>query len=192
MTGILVGYARVSTQEQNLYLQQDALKKAGCTKIVTDEMSGSVSERPGLEKLKDILRPGDTLVVWRLDRLGRSLRHLIDHVNKLEEQGIGFKSLQETIDTTTSTGRLIFHIFASLAEFEKNLIRERTTAGLVAARARGKLGGRPSKLEPNKKDLAIKLYNEKTYEVQEICRMMGISKPTLYKYINKNAGQYTE
>ncbi len=188
MTGILVGYARVSTQEQNLHLQQDALKKAGCTKIVTDEMSGSVSERPGLEKLKDILRSGDTLVVWRLDRLGRSLKHLIDHVNKLEEQGIGFKSLQETIDTTTSTGRLIFHIFASLAEFERNLIRERTTAGLVAARARGKLGGRPSKLEPNKKDLAIKLYNEKTYEVQEICRMMGISKPTLYKYINKSSG----
>lgn len=97
-----------------------------------------------MEKLKDILRPGDTLVVWKLDRLGRSLRHLIDHVNKLEEQGIGFKSLQETIDTTTSTGRLIFHIFASLAEFERNLIRERTTAGLVAARARGRLGGRPS------------------------------------------------
>lgn len=130
-----VGYARVSTQEQNLDLQQDALKQAGCVKVITDEASGSIADRPGLIKLKDTLREGDTLVVWRLDRLGRSLKHLIEFIYYLENKGIGFKSLHETIDTTTSTGKLVFHIFGALAEFERNLIKERSKAGLVAARA---------------------------------------------------------
>src|SRR3990167_1028428 len=136
-----IGYARVSTLEQNLNLQIDALKKEGCEKIITDEMSGSVADRPGLTKLKELLRRGDTLVVWRLDRLGRSLKHLIEWINELDEKGISFKSLQETIDTNSSTGKLIFHIFGALSEFERNLIRERTRAGLEAARVRGRQGG---------------------------------------------------
>lgn len=183
-----IGYARVSTLEQNLNLQIDALKKAGCKKIITDELSGSVAERPGLNKLKETLREGDILVVWRLDRLGRTLKHLIDWVNELEQQGIGFKSLQETIDTTTSSGKLIFHIFAALAEFERNLIRERTRAGLEAARTRGRQDGRPKILPENKRELVTKLYEGKEHSIKEICQMMGISKPTLYKYIREQNG----
>ena len=135
-----IGYARVSTHDQNLDLQKDALEKAGCQKIFVDEISGTVAKREGLEKAKEILRQGDVLIVWRLDRLGRSIRDLIDWVTSLEEEGIGFKSLQESIDTTTSSGKLVFHIFAALAEFERNLIRERTKAGLEAARSRGRRG----------------------------------------------------
>lgn len=180
-----IGYARVSTQEQNLDLQQDALKKAGCEKIITDEASGSIAERPGLIKLKDTLRKGDTLVVWRLDRLGRSLKHLIEFIYYLEDKGIGFKSLHETIDTTTSTGKLIFHIFGALAEFERNLIRERSGAGLIAARARGRLGGRPKRLNTDKRRLVIEMYRERKRTVKEICQVVGISKPTLYKYLRE-------
>jgi DNA invertase Pin-like site-specific DNA recombinase len=143
---MLIGYARVSTHDQILNLQQDALAKAGCTKIFTDTASGTKAERKGLEESLNYVRKGDTLVVWRLDRLGRSLPHLIATMTDLEERGIGFKSLTENIDTTTSGGKLIFHIFGALAEFERNLIRERTTAGLIAARARGKkaAGQKPS------------------------------------------------
>ena len=148
-----VGYARVSTLEQNLDLQIDALKKEGCEKIITDEISGSVADRVGLSKVKELLRKGDTLVVWRLDRLGRTLKHLIEWVHDLSDKGIGFKSLQETIDTTNSSGKLIFHIFGALSEFERNLIRERTQAGLAAARARGRQGGRPQKLKKDKQKL---------------------------------------
>ncbi|WP_419421426.1 recombinase family protein (plasmid) [Legionella sp. D16C41] len=184
-----IGYARVSTLEQNLDLQLDALKQAGCTKIITDEISGSVAERPGLKKVKELLREGDTLVVWRLDRLGRSLKHLIEWVNELQAQAIGFESLQESINTITSTGQLIFHIFGALAEFERNLIRERTKAGLAAARARGRQGGRPKQLEPSKRKLAVKLYQEREHTVQEICRMMGVSKPTLYQYLREHDEQ---
>lgn len=180
-----LGYARVSTLEQNLDLQLDALKQAGCQKIITDEMSGSVADRPGLTKLKETLREGDTVVVWRLDRFGRSLKHLIEWVNELKEMGVGFLSLQESIDTTTSTGQLIFHIFGALAEFERNLIKERTKAGLTAARARGRLGGRPKQLEPSKRQLVAKLYRAQEHTVHEICQMMGISKPTLYKYVRE-------
>lgn len=180
-----IGYARVSTLEQNLDSQLDELKKAGCKKIITDEISGSVADRPGLKKLKEQLREGDTLVVWRLDRLGRSLKHLIEWVNELKALGIGFESLQESITTTTSSGQLIFHIFGALAEFERNLIRERTKAGLEAARARGRLGGRPKRLELNKRKLTLKLYLAKEHTVQEICKMMGISKPTLYQYLKE-------
>lgn len=183
-----IGYARVSTLEQNLNLQIDALKQAGCEKIITDELSGSVAERPGLNKLKELLRKDDILMVWRLDRLGRTLKHLIEWINELEQQGIGFKSLQETIDTTNSSGKLIFHIFAALAEFERNLIRERTRAGLEAARVRGRQGGRPKILTENKCELAVKLYEDKKHSVKEICQIMNISKPTLYKYIKKQNG----
>jgi DNA invertase Pin-like site-specific DNA recombinase len=180
---MLVGYARVSTYDQNLDLQKDALSQAGCEKIFVDHMSGAASERPGLEEAVAYVREGDTLVVWRLDRLGRSLRHLIDLVGQLEEKSIGFKSLQESIDTTSSGGKLIFHIFGALAEFERNLIRERTSAGLTAARARGRKGGRPKALDPQKRKVALKLYKAREHTVQEICKIMGISKPTLYGYL---------
>jgi DNA invertase Pin-like site-specific DNA recombinase len=152
---MLIGYSRVSTHEQTLNLQQDALEKAGCTKIFTDTASGAKTERKGLEQALTYVRKGDTLVVWRLDRLGRSLPHLITTLTGLEEQGIGFKSLTENIDTTTSGGKLIFHIFGALAEFERNLIRERTQAGLVAARARGKKGGRPKVLIGKQVGIAV-------------------------------------
>src|SRR5438270_4152035 len=140
---MLIGYARVSTSDQTLNLQKDALEKIGCSKIFTDIMSGSTTERQGLDEALSFVREGDTLVVWRLDRLGRSLKHLIETITSLNNRKIGFKSLTESIDTTTSNGRLIFNIFASLAESERDLIRERTKAGLAAARARGRVGGRP-------------------------------------------------
>ena len=141
-----IGYARVSTQEQNLDLQKDALKRAGCKKIIEDIASGKTENRPGLDRVRELLREGDVLVVWRLDRLGRSLKHLIELMTELEQKKIGFQSLQESIDTTSPGGKLIFHMFGALAEFERNLIRERTRAGLDAARARGRKGGRPKKL----------------------------------------------
>jgi DNA invertase Pin-like site-specific DNA recombinase len=180
------GYARTSKLEQNLDLQIDELKKAGCEKIITDKISGSVAERPGLAKLKEQLRPNeDVIVVWRLDRLGRSLKHLIDWFIELEKNGIEFQSLHEKIDTSSPTGKLIFHLFGALAEFEKNLIQERTQAGLAAARARGRLGGRPKRLDSGKRSLVVKLYKDKESTVKEICNMMGISKPTLYKYLRE-------
>ena len=149
---MLIGYARVSTDDQDFALQEDALKNVGCNKIYYDKMSGARSERPGLREALDYLRDGeDCLVVWRLDRLGRSLKNLIEMMNLLEERSIGFQSLQESIDTTTSGGKLIFHIFGALAEFERNLIRERTKAGLAAARARGKKGGRRKALDEEKR-----------------------------------------
>lgn len=185
------GYARVSTLEQNLDLQIDALKEAGCEKIITDEISGSVAERPGLSKLREQLRRGDTLVVWRLDRLGRSLKHLLKLVSELERLGVGFQSLQENIDTSSPTGKLIFHIFGALSEFERNLTRERTKAGLEAARARGRQGGRPNKLSQEKIQTAKELYaqreNEKSkkWSIDEICDMVKVSRPTLYKYLRE-------
>lgn len=188
---MLIGYARVSTLEQDVALQIDELDKAGCERIFRDKVSGTNAERPGLQEALDFLRVGDSLVVWRLDRLGRSLRHLIDTVSALEERGIGFRSLQEAIDTTTSGGRLIFHIFGALAEFERNLIRERTMAGLRAARARGRMGGRPRKLDAKKTELAYQLYDEKKYAVNEICQMLGVSKPTLYAYLSLRKAMQT-
>jgi len=183
---MLIGYARISTHDQNLDLQKDALEKAGCKKIYVEQMSGSSRIRPELEKTLEMLRNGDTLVVWRLDRLGRSLKHLIELISKLEQREIGFKSLMESMDTTTSGGKLIFHIFGALAEFEHNLIKERTSAGLAAARARGRNGGRPLKLDEKKRELAIKLYNERERSIKEICQIMGVSKPTLYTYLHKH------
>jgi DNA invertase Pin-like site-specific DNA recombinase len=180
---MLIGYARVSTDDQKLNLQQDALHTAGCEKIFEDYLSGARATRPGLTSALEMARSGDTLVVWRLDRLGRSLKDLIQLTETLKQGSIGLQSLQESIDTTTSSGQLIFHLFGALAEFERNLIRERTNAGLVAARARGKLGGRPKALDSNKRQLAVKLYNDRQYPIGEICKMMGISKPTLYNYV---------
>jgi DNA invertase Pin-like site-specific DNA recombinase len=185
---MLIGYARVSTHEQTLNLQQDALTKAGCTKIFTDTASGAKTERKGLEQALTYVRKGDTFVVWRLDRLGRSLPHLIATMTALEERGIGFKSLTENIDTTTSGGKLIFHIFGALAEFERNLIRERTQAGLVAARARGRIGGRPRALTPQHIRIAQSLYDDPNNSIQDICRTLKISKFTLYRYINTREG----
>jgi len=182
---MLIGYARVSTADQNANLQVDALKQAGCEKIFTDKISGTVADRPGLSKAKELLRKGDTLVVWRLDRLARSLKDLIDWVSYLEQEGVALKSLQESIDTTTSTGKLVFHIFGAMAEFERNLIQERTQAGLTAARARGRVGGRPAKLSTGKKQMAINLYKAGQHSVKEICEMAGVSRPTFYKYLNE-------
>ena len=185
---MLIGYARVSTDDQNLDLQKDALKDAGCERILEDHVSGAKAERPGLKTALDYARDGDVVVVWRLDRLSRSLKDLIEMVNTLESRGIGLKSLHEAIDTSSSSGKLIFHVFGALAEFERNLIRERTHAGLAAARARGRKGGRPKSLNEDKQKLAIKLYDEKKHTVAKICQMMGISKPTLYKYIESAKG----
>lgn len=178
-----IGYARVSTQEQNLDLQKDSLKRAGCKKIIEDVASGKTENRPGLDHVRELLREGDVLVVWRLDRLGRSLKHLIELMTELEKQKIGFQSLQESIDTTSPGGKLIFHMFGALAEFERNLIRERTRAGLDAARARGRKGGRPKKLNEKERELAVELYNHKTRGIDEICTALKISKPTLYAYV---------
>ena len=180
---MFIGYARISTGDQNLDLQRDALKQAGCTKIFEDQTTGAKTDRPGLKEALSYVRAGDILVVWRLDRLSRSLRDLIEMITLLESKGIGLKSLQELIDTASTSGKLIFHIFGALSEFERNLIRERTHAGLKAARARGRKGGRPKALNADKQDLAIKLYDEKQHTVDKICEIMGISKPTLYKYI---------
>ena len=180
---MLIGYARVSTEDQNLDLQRDALETAGCEQIYTDRVSGTKARRPGLEQALSHLRAGDTLVVWRLDRLGRSLRHLIDTVTELQEKGIGFKSLTESIDTTTSGGRLVFNIFASLAEFEREIIRERTQAGLQAARARGKTGGRPKALTDKQVEMLNQLAADPNRSVNEICQTLGISRKTFYRYV---------
>src|SRR5438270_10163632 len=166
---MLIGYARISTQEQTLDLQKDALEKIGCTKIFTDIISGAKAERKGLQEAIEYVREGDTLVVWRLDRLGRSLKHLIETITKLNNRKIGFKSIQENIDTTTSGGKLIFHIFGALAEFERDIIRERTSAGLQAARVRGRLGGRPKALNSKKASIAQALYKDKNNSITDIC-----------------------
>jgi DNA invertase Pin-like site-specific DNA recombinase len=177
---MLIGYARVSTHEQTINLQQDALNKAGCSKLFTDTGSGAEAERKGLEDVLNYVRKGDFLVVWRLDRLGRSLPHLIATMTDLEERGIGFKSLTENIDATTSGGKLIFHIFGALAEFERNLIRERTQAGLTAARARGRKGGRPKALTYQRRSIAQELYDT-GHPIQDIRRTLKISRATLYR-----------
>jgi len=179
---MFVGYARVSTTDQNLDLQKDALLAAGCGRIFTDTASGSKSERPGLADALGHCRPGDTMVVWKLDRLGRSLPHLVETVRGFADLGIGFKSLQEDIDTTTSGGKLVFHIFASLAEFERDIIRDRTKAGLTAARARGRKGGRPVGVDEKKRKATLALKKDAGRSVKEICGIVGISRNTYYKY----------
>lgn len=179
----LIGYARVSTQDQNTGMQIDALQAAGCEKVFTDKASGASADRPELESALNYLRDGDVLVVWRLDRLGRSLKHLVEVVADLETKGIGFRSLNESIDTTTAQGKLIFHIFAALAEFERDLIRERTKSGLAAARARGRKGGRKPSLSPKKIQVARQMYAQGDSTVAEIAKVLGVSRATIYRHL---------
>jgi len=183
---MMYGYARVSTEDQKLNLQLDALKNAGCNKIFKEKISAA-RERPELEKMISLLEKGDCIVVWKLDRLGRSLRHLIDLVKSFEEKKVKFVSLQDNINTQTAQGRFIFNLFASLAEFERDIIRERTYAGLIAARARGKKGGRPKGLSLEaqlKAQYAKKLYADKSLSIDFICKKVGVSRRTLYNYIH--------
>ena len=182
----LIGYARVSTQDQSTGMQIDALKAAGCDKIFTDKASGASANRPELEAALNSLRDGDVLVVWRLDRLGRSLKHLVAVVADLEKMGIGFRSLNESIDTTTAQGKLIFHIFAALAEFERDLIRERTKSGLAAARARGRKGGRKPSLSPKKIQVARQMYAQGDSTVAEIAKVLGVSRATIYRHLDRD------
>ena len=183
-----IGYARVSTSDQHLYMQEDALKSDGCEQIFHDIASGAKTERLGLEEALAYARAGDVVVVWKLDRLGRSVQHLIQTIKCLSDKGIGFKSLQENIDTTTSGGKLIFHIFSALAEFERDLIQERTRAGLKAARARGRLGGRPPLLKTDEIKKMLGYYDEQKVTVDEICKIFNISRPSFYNYLNKRKG----
>jgi len=181
---MLIGYARISTQDQSLSLQKDALTKAGCQRIIEDVASGKRQDRSGLAELKAMLREGDIVVVWRLDRLGRSLKQLITLIEEFQQMGVGFKSLTESIDTTSPGGRLFFHIVGALAEFERNIIVDRTKAGLEAARARGRLGGRPKKLTMAQRQNVIDLYDGNHHSLKEICEIHGISKTTLYTYLH--------
>ena len=180
-TPMNIGYCRVSTQDQNLELQLDELKKAGCEKIFQDVASGSKYEREGLQDAIAFAREGDCVVVWKLDRLSRSLRHLIDTVNQLKERGVGLRVLTQNLDTTTPSGTLVFHIFGALAEFERLLIKERTNAGLAAARARGRVGGRPKAMDEKKIQIAQSLYVDGKTTVSEICDTLNVSKATLYR-----------
>jgi DNA invertase Pin-like site-specific DNA recombinase len=178
-----IGYARVSTAEQNIDMQTRALEAAGCVRVFSEHISSRKEARPQLEAALDYCRPDDVLVVWRLDRLGRSIRELIDIVNLLAERGIGFMSLTESLDTTTPGGRLVFHVFAAQAEFERDLIRERTMAGLAAARARGRKGGRPRKLNAKQIALAGRLMKGRETPVGEIAETLGVNRATLYRYL---------
>ena len=180
---MLIGYARVSTADQDLALQLDALEGAGCERVYKERASGARADRPALAEAFGHLREGDVLVVWRLDRLGRSLKDLIARVAELEEKGVGFRSLTESIDTTTAGGRLVLHVFGALAEFERELIRERTMAGLAAARARGRKGGRPPKMTRAKVRQAAVLLADPETEVGAVCETLGVSKSTLYTYV---------
>jgi DNA invertase Pin-like site-specific DNA recombinase len=182
-----IGYARVSTKDQKLELQLDALKAAGCEQIYQEKASARDLERQQLKKMIESLRKGDVVVVWKLDRLSRYLKGLIEQVNTFQENGVGFISLQDSIDTTTPQGRLIFNIFASLAEFEREVIRERTNAGLAAARSRGRLGGRPKGLSKEaiaKAHAAKALYDRKEKSIKEIAEVLGIGRATLYRYLD--------
>lgn len=181
----IYGYARVSTNRQDAALQRDALEKAGCDDIFIDEgVSGAKAHRPELDRMVGMLREGDTVVVWKLDRLGRSLQNLVELVNKFDGMGVQFRSLTEAIDTTTPGGVLVFNIFASLAQFERDLIRERTSAGLQAARARGRYGGRPTKLNERQVREVRRLYDSRTVTVGQLAAMMGVGRSTIYRVLN--------
>jgi DNA invertase Pin-like site-specific DNA recombinase len=180
-----VGYARIFKNDPDVSIQLEALKHAGCKQIFTEKADGIQKDHPGLERTLYYMREGDSLVVWRLERLGRSLTDLLDTFSQLRERGLGFQSLQESIDTTTGDGPMIFQIFATLAEFERNINKERTQAGLRVARARGRKGGRSKKLDAEKTQLLYRLYDEQKHPIGEICRMLGISKPTLYAYLKR-------
>ncbi len=182
-----LGYARISTDDQSPDLQLDALAQVGCLKVFVDRASGANDQRPELHRLLDQLRPGDTLVVWRLDRLGRNLKHLIETVTSLEERKVSFQSLTEGIDTRSPGGRLIFHVLGSIAEFERDLISERTRAGLAAARARGRRGGRPTVLTPAKISVAREMYQSKKHTLAEIASTLGVSRATVYRALRASA-----
>lgn len=184
-----IGYMRVSTFDQNLFLQEDALKKEGCEKIFSDKISGSLSKdfRPGLKEAMEFLREGDVLVVFKLDRLGRSLKNLIELVNEMGARKIGFKSLSENIDTSIAGGKLIFHIFGAVAEFERDLIRDRTKAGLAAARARGRAGGRPKKLTDEKIRMAKQLHADANNKVSDILNVLNVGKSSFYKMLSNKS-----
>lgn len=186
---MLIGYVRVSTQEQHADLQIDALTKAGCTKIFQDTTGGAIVERKGLSEALSYARDGDTLVVWRLDRLGRTLGSLIEFTNTLKSRKIGFRSLTDAIDTTTPTGQFFFHITGAFAELERNLIRERTMAGLEAARARGRHGGRPRALDDEGCAMAHELHKANKNSVSAIAKRLGVAKRTLYRYLEQNRSQ---
>jgi DNA invertase Pin-like site-specific DNA recombinase len=181
-----IGYARVSTQDQDLSLQLDALNDVGCKKIYQEKIAGSKKERPQLIEMLEQIREGDVVVIWKLDRLARSLKDLVSLVNEIQEKGGALHSLNDQIDTTTPHGKFTFHVFAALAEFERDIISERTKAGLAAARARGRKGGRPKGLSKRAQHTAIiaeKLYQERELSVKEICEQLSISKGTLYNYL---------
>src|SRR5215469_2433621 len=181
-----IGYVRVSKHEQNEALQVDALKEAGCEKWFVEKVTGTKAERKGLNEALAYARSGDIFMVWKLDRAGRSLKHLIELLNHLDQHQIGFRSLTEQIDTTTPGGKLIFHLMGALAEFERDLIQERTNAGLAAARARGRVGGRPRKLKTSGKvALARQMWASQCHSITEICAALGISRATLYRYVKK-------
>lgn len=182
-----VGYARVSTTDQNLHMQLDALTQAGCIQIFEEKISGRNKARPELEAMLQMLRKGDTVVIYKLDRIGRSMKHVLELAEHFEKEGINLISLKENIDTSTAAGRFFFHLCASFAEFERDMIIERTRNGLEAARARGRKGGRPKKDE---KDVnrAIKLYESKQYSLKEIQKMTGVSSSTIYRKINEKSG----
>ena len=181
-----VGYARVSTTDQNLDGQIDMLEKAGCEKIFVDKASGAKKDRQALNDALEYMRSGDTLVVCRLDRLGRSVRQLIDFINELKEHGIGFKSLTEAIDTSTPSGQFFFHITAAFAELERNMIRERTRVGLDAARARGRKGGRKKVIDKQTFKTALQLYEDNKTPVTVFCKQLGISRRTFYRYLEEH------
>jgi DNA invertase Pin-like site-specific DNA recombinase len=182
--GMLLGYARVSTIDQNLALQRDALAEAGCQRIFTEQLSGAVTDRPALHDALEFARSGDTLIVWKLDRrLARSMKQLIETIENLRVRGIGFRSLTEALDTTTAQGRLVFHMFGALAEFERSLIRERTQAGLAAARRVGRTGGRPPKLTDDDIEAAKAMLANPDIGVTQIAHRLGVSPATLYRYI---------
>ncbi len=180
---MLIGYARVSTQEQNLALQRDALEAASCERIFVEKASGAQRDRPELQAAIDYMRDGDTLVVWKLDRLARSLKQLIETVEDFGQRGIGLRSITESIDTGTSGGKLIFHVFGALAEFERSVIRERTQAGLKAARARGRVGGRPAVLNNTDLAEARALLRDPDISVSQVAKRLGVAESTLYRYL---------
>lgn len=185
MASMTYGYARVSTGGQTTDLQRDALEKAGCNRIFIDVASGAKAHRPELDHMLDLLREGDTVVVWKLDRLGRSLQNLVELINNFDTRGVQFRSLTEAIDTSTPGGTLIFNIFGSLAQFERDLIRERTRAGLEAARARGRTGGRPASLNEKQIKEVRRLYESRSVTVDQIAKMMNVGRATIYRYLKK-------
>jgi DNA invertase Pin-like site-specific DNA recombinase len=184
--GLPIGYARVSTDDQNLTLQLDALKKDGCTRVFTDKAGGARLDRPGLNDALSHLRAGDTLVVWKLDRLGRSVKGLVDLVNTLESREVDFRCLTDGIDTRTPAGRFFFHIMASLAQMERELIVERTRAGLAAARMLGRIGGRKRRMTDNKIKAARRLLTGGT-PPRDVAENLGVSVPTLYRWLPASA-----